>query len=99
MDYPKASSQMSSGELEYPPSILGSGTTVFRAQVKSDPTYTPAANPGAAGRQAPPALAGRPSIRFEIEEIGRAHVSPPVTHAHLVCRLLHETNNHITNYY
>src|SRR3546814_18053609 len=25
MDYPKASSQMPTGELEYPPSILGSG--------------------------------------------------------------------------
>src|SRR3546814_10257302 len=26
-------------------------------------------------------------------QIGRAHVCPPVTNAHLVCRLLPETNN------
>src|SRR3546814_3169300 len=28
-----------------------------------------------------------------IPKIGRAHVCTPVTHAHLVCRLLHEKQN------
>src|SRR3546814_2125408 len=32
------------------------------------------------------------------QEIGRAHVWTPVTNAHLVCRLLLETNKHITHH-
>src|SRR3546814_6021779 len=35
-------------------------------------------------------------IIFAIE-IGRAHVSTPVTNAHLVCRLLLETKHHTKN--
>src|SRR3546814_1717827 len=37
--------------------------------------------------------------RNERRQIGRAHVCNPVTHAHLVCTLLHEkTNNNNNNH-
>src|SRR3546814_10269422 len=36
-----------------------------------------------------------PMLRdLEREQIGRAHVSPPVTNAHIVCRLLLDNKNH-----
>src|SRR3546814_9934341 len=39
------------------------------------------------------ALAGRGGVAEEMirVQIGRAHVCTPVTNAHLVCRLMHET--------
>src|SRR3546814_5675623 len=49
----------------------------------------------AAGRKVNLSVGFSPPIEYPVPEIGRAHVSTPVTNANLVCRLLLEnTNNH-----
>src|SRR3546814_8610049 len=41
--------------------------------------------------------AGDPKVEADVRQIGRAHVCTPVTHAHLVCRLLLENKQLTTN--
>ena len=61
----KASGQVQSGALDYPPSIIESGTAYSRAQVPADLMRAEAADLGASGEKDTPAVANRSPGRFE----------------------------------
>lgn len=64
----KARGQVPSGELDYPPSIIESGTTYSRAQVPADPMRAEAAGLVASGEKDTLVVANRSPGRFEDED-------------------------------
>src|SRR3546814_7416521 len=82
--------------------IRGRGTRRFRPAFRPagrasphDPIgYKGACNIGGAGSGAFTAIGRQYFLALVAKKIGRAHVSTPVTNAHLVCRLLLEKKKH-----